>query len=152
MIAIMEEKDGFGGPPWAKRRAAAAQMLEKGHSIQQVAATLGLSRATARCYAALYNAGGSGSLQQMGDVGRRRQLPENGTNWLIAAVKHAPSLHGFPDPWWTREAIVELIERQFGIRYSRSHVNRLIRDHGLCEHVISARRQPAVKSPARRRA
>ncbi|WP_321945263.1 helix-turn-helix domain-containing protein [Paraburkholderia sp. J10-1] len=130
----MEGKTGFRGPPWTDRRIIAAEMLEAGQSIQQVAAALKLSPATARRYAALFKAGGKHSLLRLRDVGRRRQLTAEGLSWLIAAIKHAPALHGFPTPRWTREAIVELVEQKFGIRYSRSHINRLIRDHGLQEH------------------
>ena len=105
-----------------------------GQSIQQVAAALALSPAAARRYAALFKAGGKHSLLQLSDVGRRRQLSAEGLSWLIAAIKHAPALHGFQTPHWTRQAIAELVEQKFGIRYSRSHINRLIRDHGLQEH------------------
>ncbi|WP_321940382.1 helix-turn-helix domain-containing protein, partial [Paraburkholderia sp. J8-2] len=119
----MEEKDGFRGPPWTDRRAIAAEMLEMGQTIQQVAAALELSPATARRYAALFKAGGTRSLLQLSDVGRRRQLPAEGLSWLVAAIKHAPGLQGIRTPRWTREAIVALVEQKFGIRYSRSHIN-----------------------------
>lgn len=109
-------------------------MLDRGESIQQVAAALKLSAATARRYAALFSAGGRDSLLRVSDVGRRGRLPEEGLSWLIAAIKHAPVLQGFPAARWTREALAELVEREFGVRYSRSHINRLIRDHGLQEH------------------
>ena len=130
----MEGKSGFRGPPWTDRRLIAAELLEKGQCIQQVAAALELSPATARRYAALFESGGKHSLQKVGDVGRRRRIPADGLSWLIAAIRHTPTLHGFPAARWTREAVVELVEQKFGIRYSRSHINRLIRDHGLQEH------------------
>jgi transposase len=127
----MGAKTEFREPPWTDRRVVAAEMLEKGQSIQQVAAALELSPATARRYAAVFKTGGKRSLLRLGDVGRRRRLPEHGVNWLIAAIKHAPVLHGFAGTRWTREALADLIEQKFGIRYSRSHINRLIRDYGL---------------------
>ncbi|MEX3922081.1 helix-turn-helix domain-containing protein [Paraburkholderia sp. BR10872] len=130
----MKARRLLGGPPWTDRRLVAADMLERGQSIQQVAAALELGPATARRYAALFRSGGKHSLLQMSDVGRRRKLPAEGMNWLIAAIKHAPVLHGFEIERWTREAVVELVERRFGIRYSRSHINRLIRDHELQGH------------------
>ncbi|WP_321940476.1 helix-turn-helix domain-containing protein, partial [Paraburkholderia sp. J8-2] len=111
----MEGKDGFRGPPWTDRRAIAAEMLEAGQSIQQVAAALDLSPATARRYAALFKAGGKRSLLQLSDVGRRRQLPAEGLSWLVAAIKHAPGLQGFATPRRTREAIVALVEQKFGV-------------------------------------
>lgn len=124
-------KKKFREPPWGDRRVIAAEMLEMGQNIQQVAEALDLGPSTARRYAALFKAGGKHSLLQLGDVGRRRLLPEHGVSWLIAAIKHAPALQGFADEYWTKEAVAELVERKFGIRYSRSHINRLIRDYGL---------------------
>lgn len=34
---------------------------------------------------------------------------------LVGAIKHCPSLHGFPEPSWTVDAVGDFIERQFGI-------------------------------------
>ncbi|HKR44549.1 MAG TPA: winged helix-turn-helix domain-containing protein [Paraburkholderia sp.] len=130
-IANMGENSRFRGPPWTDRRVIAAEMLDRGQSIQQVAASLGLGPATARRYDALFKAGGKQSLLRVRDVGRRSQLQADGLNWLIAAIKHKPVLHGFSGDCWTRAAVVELIQREFGIQYSRSHINRLIRDYGL---------------------
>lgn len=127
----MGEDNRFRGPPWTNRRLIAAEMLDRGQSIQQVAAALGLGPATARRYGALFKAGGKQSLLQVNDVGRRSHLPADGLTRLVAAIRHKPVLYGFPGDCWTRAAVGELVQREFGVHYSRSHINRLIRDYGL---------------------
>ncbi|MEX3929451.1 helix-turn-helix domain-containing protein [Paraburkholderia sp. BR10936] len=119
------------GPPWSGRRERAAQMLASGMGIARVASELGLSPATAKRYQSVYSAGGVEALFQLGDVGRRQQLPAHGIERVIAAIKHTPEAQGLAGEFWTNELVRSFIEREFGVRYSRSHVNRLVRVHGL---------------------
>ena len=126
----------ISGPPWTDRRALAAELLDAGLSIKTVAQRLGLSPATARRYHTIFKSGGKGALMQMGDVGRRRRLSSKAVSWLVAAIKHSPAIHGFSGSRWTNEAVGELIERHFQIRYSRSHINALIRELGLRDLVF----------------
>lgn len=131
----MDANELLSGPPWADRRVLAAELLDSGHDIKTVAQQLGLSPATARRYHAIFRSGGKSALMRLGDVGRRRKLSSEGLSWLVAAIKHSPAVHGFAGTHWTNEAVGELIERQFQIRYSRSHLNALIRRLGLRERI-----------------
>ncbi|MCW3698109.1 MULTISPECIES: helix-turn-helix domain-containing protein [Burkholderiaceae] len=118
-------------PPWSDRRAHAAQMLASGISIKQVSLELGLSPATARRYQAAFISGGVGALLALGDVGRRCQLSPEALVIISNAVKEAPKSQGLVGDHWTNELIRYFIEREFCIRYSSSHVDRLIRDYGF---------------------
>jgi transposase len=127
----MGANDKFRSPPWAGRRALAAEMLASGASITRVAAELALSPSTARRYQALFGAGGKDALLRLGDVGGWRRLAPEDIGWIVRAIKGLPVVHGFTGEYWTNQTIGDLIERKFGVRYSRSHINRLIRDHRL---------------------
>lgn len=118
-------------PPWSGRRAHTAQMLASGISIKQISLELGLSPATARRYQAAFISGGIRALLDLGDVGRRCQLTPEALVMISNAVKEAPKSRGLVGDHWTNELISYFIERDFGIRYSSSHVDRLIRDYGL---------------------
>ena len=131
----MGANEKTSGPPWTDRRALAAELLDAGHSVKTVAQQLGLSPATARRYHTIFKSGGKSALMDIGDVGRRRRLSSEGLSWLVAAIKHSPTIHGFSSSRWTNEAVGELIERHFQIRYSRSHINALIRELGLRDRV-----------------
>lgn len=99
--------------------------------MASVAQALRLSRQTARRYERAFLAHGKSGLVHLGDVGRRPVLGSGAMNSIIAIIKHSPTLHGYYGPLWRREDIQELIASRYGIRYSRSHLNRLIRDYGL---------------------
>ncbi|WP_161782976.1 winged helix-turn-helix domain-containing protein [Paraburkholderia nodosa] len=128
----MTTNERVAGPPWSVRRERAAQMLSSGMDIARVASELCLSPATARRCESVFSAGGSEALLRLGDVGRRQQLPAGGIEHVINAIGHAPEVYGFSARSWTNELVRNFIEREFGVRYSYSHVNRLLRDHRQC--------------------
>jgi transposase len=133
----MNANDTIHGPPWTDRRARAARMLASGMSIARVSMELGLSPATARRYQTLFAAGGVAALMQLGDVGRRSQLSTAAQGRIARAMTGTPRSCGFASESWTRDSVRKFIEREFGIRYSPSHINRLIRDLGLTVYIRS---------------
>ncbi|WP_322093924.1 helix-turn-helix domain-containing protein [Paraburkholderia bannensis] len=127
----MSANDKPGGRRWSGRRAYAARMLAAGKSIAQVASVLGLSPATARRYQSAFSAGGAQALMGMGDVGRRPRLTTEDLARLIQSIRQPPDNVGLSNACWTNALVQRFIEREFQICYSYSHINRLIRDHGL---------------------
>ncbi|WP_321889243.1 helix-turn-helix domain-containing protein [Paraburkholderia bannensis] len=119
------------GPRWSGRRAQAARMLAAGMSIAHVAAVLGLSPATARRYQSVFATGGADALIGLGDVGRRPRLTADRLAQMVDAIRQSPHRAGLAAERWTNPLIQRYIEREFQISYSYSHINRLIRDHGL---------------------
>ncbi|WP_321969086.1 helix-turn-helix domain-containing protein [Paraburkholderia tropica] len=119
------------GPRWSGRRVRAARMLAAGVDIAQVATALDLSPATARRYESVFAAGGPDALMGLGDVGRRPRLTADGLTRLIVAIGQPPRKAGLVAECWTNLLVQRYIEREFQISYSYSHINRLIRDHGL---------------------
>lgn len=136
----MGANDTLHVPPWTDRREHAARMLAAGLSIQQVSQKLGLSRATARRYQTLFTTGGVAALIGLGDVGRRSQLSPEAQRRIIRAVKKTPFQQNLCAESWTHELVQHFVEREFGIRYSASHINRLIRDLGLRPHIATIAR------------
>ncbi|WP_408734322.1 helix-turn-helix domain-containing protein [Paraburkholderia bannensis] len=119
------------GSRWSGRRARAARMLAAGRSITQVASVLDLSPATARRYGDAFAAGGAQALIAMGDVGRRPRLTSEDLARIVQSVRQPPMKVGLTEKYWTSELVQRFIARDFQICYSYSHINRLIRDHGL---------------------
>jgi transposase len=129
--ATMSANNLMNGPRWSGRRALAARMLEAGASMTRVSAALGLSRATARRYETVFTAGGVDALLSLGDVGRQRRLNADDLERLVLCIRQAPACVGLAGDCWTNLLVQQFIEREFGISYSHSHINRLVRDHGL---------------------
>ncbi|WP_408733814.1 helix-turn-helix domain-containing protein [Paraburkholderia tropica] len=116
---------------WSVRRAHAARMLAAGVSIARVSSALGLSPATARRHENVFTAGGVDALLALGDVGCQRRLTADCLDRLIRSVRQTPASVGLAGESWTNSLVHEFIEREFSVSYSHSHINRLIRDHGL---------------------
>ncbi|WP_412760709.1 helix-turn-helix domain-containing protein [Paraburkholderia tropica] len=127
----MSANDTPIGPRWSRRRARAARMLAAGMDIAQVASELGLSPATARRYESAFVTGGADALLKMGDVGRRSRLSADELARVVQAIRQPPDRVGLQWECWTNSLVQRFIEREFRICYSYSHINRLIRDHGL---------------------
>jgi transposase len=49
---------------------------------------------------------------------------------LAEHLQNGPQAHGYATALWTTERIAKLIHRQFGVRYHRDHVGRLMGQMG----------------------
>jgi transposase len=127
----MSANNTTNGPRWSGRRALAARMLAAGANMARVSSALGLSPATARRYATIFAAGGVDALLALGDVGRQSRLSVEALEQLMRAIRQAPGRVGMQGECWTNALVQQFIEQEFSISYSHSHINRLIRDHGL---------------------
>lgn len=106
-------------------------MLAAGASMTRVSSALGLSPATAKRYATIFATGGVDALLALGDVGRQSRLSVEALEQVIRAIRQAPGGVGMQGQCWTNALVQQFIEQEFSISYSHSHINRLIRDHGL---------------------
>jgi transposase len=106
-------------------------MLAAGIPMREVARRLQLSSGAVRRYESLFAAGGAEAILRLNDVGRRSVLDVQALSWLTSVIKHSPRLRGFETDVWNREQLSIFIEREFGITYSSSHLNRIVRDLGL---------------------
>ncbi|HEX7911693.1 MAG TPA: winged helix-turn-helix domain-containing protein [Paraburkholderia sp.] len=67
-------------------------------------------------------------------------LDDEALSWIAAALRHSPRLHDFDSDLWTNERLATIIERKFGVRYSRNHVWKTATDLGL-SHLLSKARK-----------
>ncbi|HEX7909167.1 MAG TPA: winged helix-turn-helix domain-containing protein, partial [Paraburkholderia sp.] len=82
-------------------------------------------------YKTLIEQGGPEALARLRIHGNAPQLDDASQSWLVSAIKHSPSLHGYPGPTWTLRQLRELISQRFGVLFSTSHVGYLVRGYGL---------------------
>ncbi|WP_436230707.1 winged helix-turn-helix domain-containing protein [Caballeronia sp. LjRoot29] len=52
-------------------------------------------------------------------------------NWIAAALQGEPQAYGFPGARWTSRTLGQLIERKFGVKYSRVYVRQIALNLGL---------------------
>jgi len=113
-----------------RRRGVAA--VQAGQSPTQVAAALGVQRATVYNWLALYRAGGWDALEARKRGGRRRKLDGKALQWIYDTVTMKNPLQlKFPFALWTSKMVGQLIRRRFGVSLSKASVCRLLKQMGL---------------------
>jgi transposase len=111
-----------------QRRMQAARLLEKGYSEAEVARRVGVHRQSVNRWAKDLAAGGRRALKRAGRAGRKPRLSAADLARIEVALKEGPEAHGFGTSLWTAWRVADLIERVCGVRFSSSHVWRILRD------------------------
>lgn len=116
------------------RRRVVGAVLDLGLSKAEAARVFGVSRTSVHSWLALHEEHGADGLTP-----KRPGRPRGGgqlQGWQAATIvnlikDHCPEQLKMPFALWTREAVRDLIEMRFGIRYSRSMMGRLLRRWGF---------------------
>jgi transposase len=130
----MEKLDGRKINPKAMEeiRVRAVQRVQAGESPETVIKTLGFARACIYNWLARYRAGGWGALKTGSRSGRPKKLTGTQISWIYRTIRDKdPSQLKFSFALWTRPMISVLIKRQFGIKFSKASVGRLLHQLGF---------------------
>jgi len=119
------------GDEAVKRRVRAGQLLLAGKSPPKVARLVGAPRQSVYRWREVLEGGGLEALGEMNKGGRPAQLGAAELTRLYVMLLEGAPAHGFATPLWTLKRVQQLIEREFGVRYSEVHVWRLLGQLGL---------------------
>jgi len=114
-----------------KRRVRAGRLLLAGKSPPEVARLVGAPRQTVYGWQGVLDAGGIDALRDMSKGGRPPQLGAAELTRLYVMLLEGAAAHGFAAPLWTLRRVRQLIEREFGVRYSEVHCWRLLGQLGF---------------------
>jgi transposase len=113
-------------------RMRAVKQIEAGKRVEDVAASLGLSRSAVFAWMAAYREGGKDALKAKPVPGRPPKLSGAQLRTLYTLIVGAdPRQYQFEFALWTRDLVRELIYSQFKVRLSAVSVGRLLRMLGL---------------------
>lgn len=113
-------------------RIRAVRQIEAGARVEDVAATLGLSRSAVFGWVAKYREGGLQALAARPVPGRPPKLSGAQLARIYALVVGTdPRQLAFEFALWTRDMVRELIRREFGVALSAVSVGRLLAKLGL---------------------
>lgn len=113
-------------------RRRGVSSVQDGHTPDEVADTLGVSRAVVFSWLAMYRAGGWDALNARKRGGRPRKLAGKQMAWIYKVVTSKNPLQmRFTFALWTLDMVKIVIRRQFGVQLSRSSVGRLMDQLGL---------------------
>jgi putative transposase len=110
-----------------RRRQRAIALLQRGLSMKDVAARLGVSVVSVWKWKKAVAEGGPKALAAKPTPGRPRKLTEAQARRLLKLLGKGAKACGYPDDRWTLKRVSELIQREFGVRYHTRHVWRLLR-------------------------
>ena len=109
-----------------RRRLRAIALLQEGCSLNEVARRIGCNASSAMRWRDAFRRGGERALQPKPIPGRPPRLTRRQKRRLVRYLLKGPMAHGYQTDIWTTLRIAELIQSQFGIRYHRDHVGRLL--------------------------
>jgi transposase len=116
-----------GGEALRRARLEACDLFVEGHSCAEVARRLGFARQTVSRWHQRWEAEGAEALSDVNVGGRKRRLTEEQLKGVVEELLKGPQAHGYETQYWTLARIAALIEAKTGVRYSITHVWRLLR-------------------------
>jgi transposase len=126
----MEASD-FVPADWREwRRLRALQLKEQGWFQRNIAKALGVSEDTVSRWMIRARAGGSETLLAHPSPGHPPKLSSAQKGLIPEFLWHGPESYGFRGAVWTCARISRVIEEEFGIRYHKDHVSRLLKELG----------------------
>lgn len=113
-----------------RRRHRAMRLLDEGRTLGEVAELVGCHSSSVMRWRDARARAGSKGLEVRKSSGRPRKLSEAQTKRLLELLLEGSISQGYRTELWTTQRIAEVIEAQFGVRYHRDHVGRLMKSLG----------------------
>jgi transposase len=108
------------------RRTLAMEILSDGHSASKVAKLLGCRRYSVERWRTAFERRGTVGLKAKPAPGRPPRLTARDTRRLLTVLLKGALARGYRTELWTTQRIAEVIEAEFGVRFHRDHVGRLM--------------------------
>jgi transposase len=110
------------------RRMRALSLKQQGYSQRAIADALGVSAAAVSQWLAAAEQGGRDALRSHPAAGRPCRLTTAQKHLIPEFLWHGPEAYGFRGQLWTCARIAKVIEEEFGVRYHKDHVGRLLKE------------------------
>ncbi len=104
------------------------QLKEQGWSQRHVAAALGVSEDAVSRWLRRARDGGPEALRSRHSPGRPPKLSSDQKRLIPEFLWHGAEAYGFRGEAWTCARIAQVIEEEFGVRYHKDHVGRLLQE------------------------
>jgi len=114
------------GPGWRRLRAVA--LKEQGWYQRDIAAAFEVSEVTVSRWLARARVGGPEALLTRSGAGRPPKLSDAQKGQIPEFLWHGAEAYGFRGNVWTCARIAQVIDEEFGVRYHKDHVSRLLKE------------------------
>lgn len=116
--------------PEYRRRIEIMLLADTGQSQTQICEALGCSQETARYWIGMAKAG-QAHLWNDRPMGRPKAVNDQFLDRLKELASHSPREYGYPFQRWTAQWLGKHLAKEFGIKVSNCHINRLLNSMGL---------------------
>ena len=108
------------------RRRRALALCDTGLSLNEVGRRIRCAASSVMRWLRARRRGGPGALRVRSSPGRPLKLNLSRRRRLLKLLLKGAPAHGYRTQLWTTARIAEVIAREFGVRYHRDHVGRLM--------------------------
>jgi len=126
----MDSRDGLPAEALEWRRFRALHLKQAGWSRRDIAEALGVSPVTVSRWCARARDGGPEALRARPGPGRTPRLTPAQKRLIPESLWHGAEAYGLRGDVWNCARIAAVIEEEFGVRYHKGHVSRLLRELG----------------------
>ncbi|HAX80505.1 MAG TPA: hypothetical protein DCY88_32895 [Cyanobacteria bacterium UBA11372] len=113
-----------------RRRIEIMLLADTGQSQTQICETLGCAQETARYWIGMAKAGLAHQWNER-LMGRPKAVNEQFLDRLKELASNSPCDYGYPFRRWTAQWLGKHLAKEFGIKVSNCHINRLLKQMGL---------------------
>src|SRR3954452_5972878 len=124
----METPDVLPADGLEWRRFRALHLKRQGWSRQDIAEALGVSPVSVSRWFARVRDGGLEALRAHPSPGRPPKLAPAQKRLIPEFLWHGAEAYGFRGEVWTCTRVAQVIEEEFGVRYHKDHVGRLLKE------------------------
>jgi transposase len=110
------------------RRLRALQLKRQGWHQRVIAEALGVSEVSVSRWIARVRQGGPEALRAHPPPGHPPKLSDDQKRLIPEFLWHGPEAYGFRGRVWTCARVAKVIEEEFGVRYHKGHVGRLLKE------------------------
>lgn len=113
----------------------AVTLKYEGWSQREIAEALGVSDPAVSHWLAIAGRDGAEALRSHPAVGRASRLTAAQKRLIPEFLWHGPEAYGFRGQVWTCARIALVVQQEFGVRYHKDHVGRLLKELGWTPQV-----------------
>ena len=113
------------------RRRQAWELKKQGWKQKDIACAVGVSEGAVSQWFKRVEQEGDAGLASHPPPGPSPKLSEKQRRQIPALLAQGAEAHGFRGDVWTSGRIRDVIAREFGVRYHKDHVRKLLREMGL---------------------
>ena len=112
-------------------RKRAIELHQSSYKQKYISESLGVNQSTVSGWIKSFQAKGEVPTDYSSVGGSKRKLSETDQKRLVELLLQGALANGYDGEIWTRKRVIDLIQKQFNVKYALTSVGNLLRDLGF---------------------